>query len=74
MQLADVLASLVAYSLRNREEEFSEQCLELIWPSLTLAMVAEPENFLPDQDKGALSMLVLQELVDRSARGEDLLD
>ena len=71
VQLADVLASSVAHSLRSRREEFSDRCMELAWPSLTLAIVAEPEEFQPDQDKGALGMLVLLELVDRSARGED---
>ena len=77
VQLADVLASSVAYSLRNREEEFSDQCMELVRPSITLAIVAEPDDFQPDQEKGALNMLVLLELLellDRSVKGEDLFE
>ena len=74
VQLADVLASSVFYSLKNREEEFSDQCLELALGSFRLAIAVQPNDFQPDQDKGALNMLVLQELLDRSVRGEDLFD
>ena len=74
VQLADVLASSIAYSLKNREEEFSNQCMELARSSFTLAIMAEPDDFQPDQDKGALNMLVLLELLDRSVKGDDLFE
>ena len=74
VQLADVLASSVAYSLKNREEEFSDCCLERTLGSFTLAIVAEPDEFQPDRDKGALNMLVLLEPLERSTKGEDLFE
>ena len=72
VQIADVLASSLAYSLKNDEEKFSHQCWELAKQSFTLGIIAEPEEFQPDQDKGSLNMLVLLELLDRSVQGEDL--
>ena len=74
VQLADVLASSVAYCLRNEGEEFSDRCLEFTDRSVTLTVGPEPDEFLEPGSKGDLSMLVLQELLERSVRGEDLLD
>jgi hypothetical protein len=50
----------------------NNQCWELAEQSFTLGIIAEPEEFQPDQDKGSLNMLVLLELLDRSVQGEDL--
>ena len=74
VQIADVMASSIAYSLKNRGEEFSNQYMELASDSITVAIAAEPEEFQPNQDKGDLNMLVLLELLARSVRGENLFD
>ena len=74
VQIADVMASSIAYSLKNRGEEFSNQCMELASDSITVAIAAEPEEFQPNHDKGDLNMLVLLELLARSVRGENLFD
>ena len=73
VQIADLLASSVAYSLKNQGQEFPNQCMELAQESITLAVVAEPDEFQPAREKGDLNMLVLVELSNRSIRGEDLL-
>ena len=72
VQIADVLASSLAYSLKNDEEKFSHQCWELAKQSLTLGIIPEPKEFQPDRDKGSLNMFVLLELLDRSVQGKDL--
>ena len=74
VQVADVLASSIAYSLKNKGEEFSDRCTELALDSITLAIAADPEEYQPNRDKGSLNMLVLLELLDRSVRGENLID
>ena len=74
VQIADVLASSVAYSLKNRGQTFPEQCMELAQDSFVLGIAADPDEFQPTTDKGALNMLVLLELLDRSLKGEDLFE
>ena len=74
VQLADVLASSIAYSLKNREEEFSDRCLELTDGSSTFTIASEPDEFLTPGSKGDLNMLVLRELLERSTKGEDLFE
>ena len=70
VQIADALASSVTYSLKNKGQEFPNQCMDLAQESITLAIVAKPDEFQPTHDKGALNML---ELLERSLRGRDLL-
>ncbi len=74
VQLADVLASSVAYFVKNREDDFSDRFFEITEGSLTLTLTSEPDEFLQPGSKGDLSMLVLRELLERSVRGEDLID
>lgn len=74
VQIADVIASSIAYSLKNMGEEFSNQCMELASDSITVGIAAEPEEFQPNQTKGDLNMLVLLELLARSVRSENLFD
>ena len=74
VQITDVLASSIAYSLKNEGEEFSNQCMGLASDSITVAIAADPEEYQPNRDKGSLNTLVLLELLERSVRGEDLID
>ena len=71
VQLADVLASSLAYALRNKTEDFSQECL-------TLAGAGHVNCVLPDlkeidlaTEKAMLNLAILQELVYRSVRGRD---
>ena len=73
IQIADVLASSIAYSLKNNQEEFSHQCLELAENSLTLGIIADPEEFQPDRGQGFSEHVGSAGTAGRGAwKGEDL--
>lgn len=75
IQIADVFASSLAYALKDTNEAFSQQCLEIldksihpqsVYPQLEYADLETPQGFI--------NAVILQELVDRSIHGKDLFE
>ena len=74
VQIADVIATSVAYSYKNPEEDISKEWLgyfddvavNMIAPDLTLVDFTKEDAFV--------NGMILDELVDRSIRGEDLFE
>lgn len=73
IQIADVFASSIAYALKNRGEDFSEQCIELckdvfhensMSPDLAYADLDSRSNFI--------NLQILEILAERTRRHEDL--
>lgn len=75
VQIADVVASAIAFVYKNPEDSFSGHCSEIcdnvlhtnsIFPELEFADLMKPEGFINAQ--------VLHMLMDRTLKGQDLLD
>ena len=75
IQIADVFASSIAYSLKYEEDRFARECQELygdvmhpnnIFPELHYADLSERDAFV--------NALVLEELVDRTLKGKELFE
>lgn len=75
VQIADVVASSIAFVYKNPTDDFSGHCAEIcdnvlhpnsIFPELEFADLSRPEGFINAQ--------VFHVLMDRTLRGQDLLD
>lgn len=74
IQIADVFASSIAYSLKFPDDPFSKKCQEFyesilhvpVFPELDYADLNQPYSFV--------NALILQELVGRTLKGENLFD
>ena len=74
VQIADVIASSIAYALKNPHEEIAKEWLNLSEGIIASALVPD-ENLLDlDQEDCFINSMVLSELVERSLEGESLLE
>lgn len=75
IQLADVFASTLNWSLRNQDDETARSWLAILQESLNECSIfpdAEVVNL--NDDKAIVSRLILRELVDRSVQKQDLFE
>ncbi len=74
IQIADVIASSVAYALNNPDDGSSQEWLELAEEMIAVAVGPEFKHIDLSREGPAINSVVLRELHERSIRGEDLLD
>ena len=74
IQLADVLASAIAYALKNYDEETSQAWLAIIETSVVNFMQPDLASVSLDEMECFVNTQVLLELLDRSASNEDLFE
>ena len=74
VQLADVLASSLAYALKNKTDDFSQECLSLAQPAIVNAVFPDMGQMDLATEKASLNLMILLELVDRSIKGRDLFE
>lgn len=73
IQIADVIASLIAYSLKSESRELIQRCLNLD--------IIHPQSIFPDPDEADISKkqafvnaFILETLIDRTLKGESLFE
>ena len=74
IQIADVIASSVAYALNNRDDDLSPEWLKLAQEMEAVTVGPDFDHTYLSPEGPALNFLVLRELHDRSIRGMDLVD
>lgn len=74
IQIADVIASSVAYALNNPDDGFSQEWLGLAEEMMAATVWPEFKHIDPSLEGPAVNSAVLRELHERSIRGEELLD
>ena len=74
IQIADVIASSVAYALNNPDDVLSEKWLELAEEMIAETVGPDFKHIDLSLDGPAINSVVLRELHQRSIKGEDLLD
>jgi hypothetical protein len=73
VQIADVLAAIVAWTLREKKSEQSRRWFKALSPCFSEASIIPDEAHLDlTKREPFINAVVLQELVDRSVRREDL--
>lgn len=74
IQIADVISSSIAYALKNREEDYSEEWLKIAESMLTsICIVPDPEEIDLTKRDPLINAAILNELVDRTLEGRSLL-
>lgn len=73
IQIADVIASSIAYALNNPEDEMSEEWLEQASGMVAETIGPDFSHLDPDLKGPMINSVVLTELKERSVKGEDLL-
>ena len=74
IQIADVIASSVAYALNNPDDELSERWLELAKEMIAETIGPDFKYIDLSLENPAIGSVVLRELHERSIKGEALLD
>ena len=74
IQIADVIASSVAYALNNPDDELSEKWLELAEGMIAETVKPDYKHIDRSLDGPAINSVVLGELHQRSIMGKNLLD
>ena len=73
IQIADVIASSVAYALNNPKDEVSEKWLKLAEEMVAETIVPDFKHIDLTQEGPMINSIVLVQIQERSIRGEDLL-
>lgn len=74
IQIADVISSSIAYALKNREKDCSEEWLKIAEPMLTsICIVPDPEEIDLTKRDPLINAAILNELVNRTLEGRSLL-
>jgi hypothetical protein len=74
IQVADVFASAIAYSLKSKDS-YSRQCLALCNHSFNAnSLLPNLEYMDPSRRETFVNMMVLREVMERTLRGENLFD
>jgi len=74
IQIADVISSSIAYALKNREEDCSEEWLKIAEPMLTsICILPDPEEIDLTKRDPLINAAILNELVNRTLEGRSLL-
>ena len=74
IQIADVIASSVAYALNNPDDCWSQEWWELPEEMIAVPVGPEFKHIYLSLEGPAINSMVLRKLYERSIRGEDLLD
>lgn len=74
IQIADVFSSSLTYALKNRSEEISQEWLSLVDDAIIYNIYPEHTHIDLTQEGAAVNAMVLDELVERSVRGESLFE
>ena len=74
IQIADVVASSVAYALNNSHDGLSQEWLELAEEMIAVAVGPDSQHIDLSTKGAAINSVVLRELHERSIKDEDLVD
>jgi len=75
IQIADVVSSSIGYALKNREEEFSKEWLDIAEPMSTpICIIPDPEEINLEKRDPFINASILNELVTRTLEGMSLIE
>ncbi len=75
IQIADVLASSLCFALNNESDEYCKDLINKFRPAMTDCLVIPDLDYVdPRTEMWFVNSILLQELVQRKCRGEDLYE
>jgi len=75
IQIADVFASSLCFALNNQDDPFCKDLINKYRPAMIDCIVIPDSEYIdPRREMGFVNCILLQELVQRKCRGENLYD
>ena len=74
VQIADVLSSTIAYAHKNPDERHAIEWMDILKDVLANQIVPDKDDIDLTKERAYVNSLILQELVNRSVKGHDLVE